>query len=40
MPYGIRHERGKDEDIEENYAAAAEIHATRAHGTVMRNYFV
>jgi hypothetical protein len=33
IPYGIRHKRGKDEDIEENHAETAEIHAPRAHGT-------
>jgi hypothetical protein len=33
MPNGLRHERGKDEDIEENHRETAEIHATRARGT-------
>jgi hypothetical protein len=32
MRYGIRHERGKDEDIEENHAAAAEIFPEHARG--------
>src|SRR5262245_42350286 len=33
MLHGLRHERKKDEAIEEHHAETAEIHATRAHGT-------